>query len=135
MQRYMLADCLPAAVSSGIVRTAFVRSSQGNARRVLYLHLVDPYLRSLQSHMYVTGRPRLIWLLPCDLQDLLCFIDLLIIREDIANIKFLGLTDDRLCGPVVRAPGYRSRGSDSIPGTIRFSAKLLIWNGVHSKYN
>jgi hypothetical protein len=30
---------------------------------------------------------------------------------------------DRLCGLVVRVPVYRSRGSGSIPGTIRFSVK------------
>jgi hypothetical protein len=28
---------------------------------------------------------------------------------------------DRLCGLVVRVPGYRSRGSGSIPGATRFS--------------
>jgi hypothetical protein len=28
-----------------------------------------------------------------------------------------------LCGLVVRVPGYRSRGPDSIPGTTRFSEK------------
>jgi hypothetical protein len=31
------------------------------------------------------------------------------------------------CGPVVRVPGYRSRGLRSIPGATRFSA-----NGVQS---
>jgi hypothetical protein len=30
---------------------------------------------------------------------------------------------DRLCGLVVRVRGYRSRGSDSIPGATRFSEK------------
>jgi hypothetical protein len=40
--------------------------------------------------------------------------------------------EDRLCGLVVRAPGYRSRGPDSIPGANRFSEKLWVWNGVHS---
>jgi hypothetical protein len=30
---------------------------------------------------------------------------------------------DRLCGLVVRVPGYRSRGPDSIPGVTRFSEK------------
>jgi hypothetical protein len=34
------------------------------------------------------------------------------------NISF-----DRLCGPVVRVHGYRSRGPGSIPGTTRFSDK------------
>jgi hypothetical protein len=32
-------------------------------------------------------------------------------------------TVDRLCGPVVRVPGYRSRGPGSIPGSTRFSEK------------
>jgi hypothetical protein len=31
---------------------------------------------------------------------------------------------DRLCGLVVRIPGYRSRGPGSIPRAIRFSDKL-----------
>jgi hypothetical protein len=30
---------------------------------------------------------------------------------------------DRLCGLVVRVPGYRSRGPDSISGATRFSEK------------
>jgi hypothetical protein len=30
---------------------------------------------------------------------------------------------DRLCGLVVRVPGYRSRGPGSIPGTITFFEK------------
>jgi hypothetical protein len=29
----------------------------------------------------------------------------------------------RLCGPVIRVPGYRSRGPGSIPGATRFSDK------------
>jgi hypothetical protein len=30
---------------------------------------------------------------------------------------------DRLCGLVIRVPGYRSRGPGSIPGATRFSEK------------
>jgi hypothetical protein len=30
---------------------------------------------------------------------------------------------DRLCGPMVRVPGYRSRGPGSIPGATRFFDK------------
>jgi hypothetical protein len=30
---------------------------------------------------------------------------------------------DRLCGLVLRVPGYRSRGPGSIPGATRFSEK------------
>jgi hypothetical protein len=30
---------------------------------------------------------------------------------------------DRLCGLVVRVPGYRSRGPSSVPDTTRFSEK------------
>jgi hypothetical protein len=30
---------------------------------------------------------------------------------------------DRLCDPVVRVPGYRSRGLGSIPGSTRFYEK------------
>jgi hypothetical protein len=32
-------------------------------------------------------------------------------------------SSDNLCGLVVRVPGYRSRGPDSIPGAARFSEK------------
>jgi hypothetical protein len=39
---------------------------------------------------------------------------------------------NRLCGLVVRVPGFRSRGSGSVPGAARFSEKLRVWNGVHS---
>jgi hypothetical protein len=38
----------------------------------------------------------------------------------------------RVCGLVVRVPGYRSRGPGSIPGATRFSEKLWVWNGAHS---
>jgi hypothetical protein len=38
---------------------------------------------------------------------------------------------DRLCGLVVRVPGYRSRTPRSIPGTTKFSEEW-VWNGVHS---
>jgi hypothetical protein len=36
------------------------------------------------------------------------------------NVVFLS---DRLCGLVIRVPGYRSRGQGSIPGATRFSEK------------
>jgi hypothetical protein len=39
------------------------------------------------------------------------------------NYKFKEWKWDRLCGLVVRGPGYRSRGPGSIPGAIRFSEK------------
>jgi hypothetical protein len=45
-----------------------------------------------------------------------------------SNIVFLG----RLCGLMVRVPGYRCRGPGSIPSTTRFSRKWLVWNRVHS---
>jgi hypothetical protein len=35
---------------------------------------------------------------------------------------------DRLCGLVVRVPGYRSRGPCSIPGATRFYEKCWVWN-------
>jgi hypothetical protein len=38
----------------------------------------------------------------------------------------------RLCGLMVRVPGYRSRDPGSIPGATRFSEKQWVWNGVHS---
>jgi hypothetical protein len=38
-------------------------------------------------------------------------------------------TIDRLCGLVVRVPGYRSRGPGSILGATRFSVKLWVLNG------
>jgi hypothetical protein len=39
---------------------------------------------------------------------------------------------DRLCGLVVRVPGYRSRDSGSIAGATRFSEEWWVRNGVHS---
>jgi hypothetical protein len=40
--------------------------------------------------------------------------------------------NELLCGRVVRVPGYRSRGPDSIPSTASFSEMYWVWNGVHS---
>jgi hypothetical protein len=39
--------------------------------------------------------------------------------------------EDRLCGLMVRVPGYRYRGPGSIAGATRFSEKYSFWNGVH----
>jgi hypothetical protein len=39
---------------------------------------------------------------------------------------------NRLCGLVVRVPGYKSRGPGPIPGATRFSEKQWVWNGVRS---
>jgi hypothetical protein len=36
---------------------------------------------------------------------------------------------DRLCGLVVRFPGYRSRGQGSIPGATRFSEVVGLERG------
>jgi hypothetical protein len=48
-------------------------------------------------------------------------------RDDDSDDDFHYLTltvkKDRLCGLVVRVPGYRSRGQGSIPGATRFSEK------------
>jgi hypothetical protein len=38
------------------------------------------------------------------------------------NIE-LNVTEDHLCGLVVRVPGYRSRDRGSTPGATRFSEK------------
>jgi hypothetical protein len=38
----------------------------------------------------------------------------------------------RLCGLVVRVPGYRSRGPGSISVATRYSEKQWVWNGVYS---
>jgi hypothetical protein len=35
----------------------------------------------------------------------------------------LDQTEDRLCGLVIRVPGYRFRGPGSIPSATRFSEK------------
>jgi hypothetical protein len=37
----------------------------------------------------------------------------------------------RLCGLVVRVPGYRSRSPSSIPGATRFSEKQWVSNEVY----
>jgi hypothetical protein len=34
--------------------------------------------------------------------------------------------DDRICGQVVRVPGYRFEGPGSIPGATRFSEKQWV---------
>jgi hypothetical protein len=36
------------------------------------------------------------------------------------------LFSDRLCGLVVRVPGYRSRGPDSIPGAVRLYGTVSL---------
>jgi hypothetical protein len=49
-------------------------------------------------------------------------------------LSFFSISSDtleRLCGLVVKVPGYVSRGPGSIPGTTRFSEKL-VGNGAHS---
>jgi hypothetical protein len=38
---------------------------------------------------------------------------------------------ERLCGVVVRLPGYKSRGPGFIPGATRFSEKQWVSNEVH----
>jgi hypothetical protein len=38
---------------------------------------------------------------------------------------------DHLCGLVVRVPGYRSKGPDSILDATGFSETWWVWNGVH----
>jgi hypothetical protein len=37
-----------------------------------------------------------------------------------------------LCGLVVSAPDYRSKGLGSIAGATIFPLKQWVWNGVHS---
>jgi hypothetical protein len=46
------------------------------------------------------------------------------------NVVYSG--SDRLCGLVIRASGYRSRGPGSILGATRYSEKQWFWNEVHS---
>jgi hypothetical protein len=38
---------------------------------------------------------------------------------------------DRLCGLVIRVPGYRFRGPGSIRAATKFSEKYWVWYGVH----
>jgi hypothetical protein len=47
-------------------------------------------------------------------------------------MKSITLNKDRLCGLVIRVPGYRSRDTGSIHGATRYSEKLWVWNGVRS---
>jgi hypothetical protein len=42
---------------------------------------------------------------------------------DFLVFLYLFASDDRLCGPVVRVPGYRSRGLGRIPGATTCSEK------------
>jgi hypothetical protein len=39
------------------------------------------------------------------------------------EIWYVMWLEDRLCGLVLRVPGYRSRGPGSIPGATRFPEK------------
>jgi hypothetical protein len=39
------------------------------------------------------------------------------------SLFFKNSNIDRLCGLVIRVPGYRCTGLDSIPGATRFSEK------------
>jgi hypothetical protein len=41
----------------------------------------------------------------------------------IPDVSYIYNCSDRLCGIVVRVPGYRSRGPGSIPAATRFSEK------------
>jgi hypothetical protein len=45
------------------------------------------------------------------------------VQEWNEEFAVIGDDDDRLCGLVVRVPGYRSRGPGSIPRSSRFSEK------------
>jgi hypothetical protein len=56
---------------------------------------------------------------------MLKIIDVSIIESSYFNIilKVIFRLVDRLCGLLVRVPGYRSRGPGSIPGATRFSEK------------
>jgi hypothetical protein len=55
-------------------------------------------------------------------------------NTNILNYKIVDaqVLKDRLCGLVVRVPGYISRGPGSIPSSTRFYDKYCVWNGVHS---
>jgi hypothetical protein len=47
----------------------------------------------------------------------------------------LSLWQDRLCGLVVRVPGYRSRGSGSIPGATRRNSESGTGSTQPREYN
>jgi hypothetical protein len=54
-----------------------------------------------------------------------CVINVFIMRLYVSVWVYVDFPDlmlmfDRLCGLVVRVPGYRYRGPDSIPGATRF---------------
>jgi hypothetical protein len=54
-------------------------------------------------------------------------------EKEYNNMRYVFETGyDRLCGLVVKVPGYRSGGLGLIPGATRFSEKQWVWNGVHS---
>jgi hypothetical protein len=52
-------------------------------------------------------------------------------KNEVFKKKSCDLIGNRLCGLVVRVPGYRSRDPGSIPGATRFSDKQWVWNGVY----
>jgi hypothetical protein len=45
--------------------------------------------------------------------------------DRLSQYSLILILTDRLCGLVVRVPGYSSRGKDSIPGTTRFSETYI----------
>jgi hypothetical protein len=45
------------------------------------------------------------------------------------HIRESWLMSERVCGLVVRVPGYRYRNPGSIPGATRFSENQWVWNG------
>jgi hypothetical protein len=65
------------------------------------------YVLSLSPHIIESQWNLTLW--ACRLQKIVFF--------------FMFSYFDRLCGLVVRVPGYKSRGPGSIPGTTRFSEK------------
>jgi hypothetical protein len=62
------------------------------------------------------------------MEILFSFVDLLIMKY----LKIFVCHEDRLCGLVVRVPGYRSRSPGSILGATRFSEMYWVWNRVYS---
>jgi hypothetical protein len=52
-----------------------------------------------------------------------CFLSFILSTLKYICFLFCVCVCSRLCGLVVRVPGYRSRGPGSIPGSTRFSEK------------
>jgi hypothetical protein len=120
-----------------------ILASHGSVSQVIYIHeiLYENALcisslckiKYLQYHEYVRAYIICIALFRAEKyklsvirkrrpQEILCYFSFNSLKCN-CEFRLLQLFWDRLCCLVVRVPGYKSRGSGSVPGATRFSEK------------